>query len=65
MGRTCASLALTSIDCPVPSHNIDVSSNDLFDFMRTVTRDMADEYECIQKLAGEDPGTVGDQNEEN
>ena len=40
-------------------------SNDLFDFMRTATRDMADEYERIQKRATEDPGTAGDQGEEN
>jgi Domain of unknown function (DUF6602) len=33
--------------------------------MHTVTAQMADEYERIQKRAGEDPGTAGDQGEEN
>lgn len=39
--------------------------NDLFDFMKTATRNMADEYDRIQKRATEDPGTAGDQGEEN
>lgn len=40
-------------------------SNDLFDFMAAATNEMADEYERIQKRAAEDPGTAGDQGEEN
>lgn len=40
-------------------------SNDLYDFMIAVTRYMSDEYERIQKRACEDPGTAGDQGEEN
>jgi hypothetical protein len=44
---------------------IGAKSNDLCDFMIAVTRDMSDEYERIQKRACEDPGTAGDQGEEN
>ena len=40
-------------------------SNDLHDFMIGMTQDMAREYERIQKRATEDPGTAGDQGEEN
>ncbi len=40
-------------------------SNDLIDFMRAITQDMAHEYDRIQKRAAEDPGTAGDQGEEN
>ncbi len=40
-------------------------SHDLFDFMFQISRDMASEYERIQKRATEDPGTTGDQGEEN
>lgn len=39
-------------------------SHDLFDFMRTATREMQEDYERIQKRASEDPGTAGDQGEE-
>lgn len=37
----------------------------LNDFMEDVTREMSSEYERIQKYAVEDPGTAGDQGEEN
>ena len=43
-----------------PSHN-----HDLYDFMQENTFDMANEYQRIQKRAAEDPGTAGDQGEEN
>ena len=39
--------------------------HDLHDFMRQVTNEMSEEYERIQKRVGEDPGTAGDQGEEN
>lgn len=39
--------------------------HDLYDFMRQLSNDMAAEYERIQKRATEDPGTAGDQGEEN
>lgn len=39
-------------------------SHDLFDFMRAATREMQEDYERIQKRAVEDPGTAGDQGEE-
>ena len=40
-------------------------SHDLHDFMRRLSQDMAAEYDRIQKRAAEDPGTAGDQGEEN
>ena len=40
-------------------------SHDLFDFMSQISQEMALEYERIQKRATEDPGTAGDQGEEN
>lgn len=40
-------------------------SHDLFDFMAAATKEIGDEYERIQKRASEDPGTAGDQGEEN
>lgn len=40
-------------------------THDLHDFMRAMTEDMAREYDRIQKRASEDPGTAGDQGEEN
>ncbi len=40
-------------------------SSDLFDFTAAATKEMADEYERIRKRAAEDPGTAGDQGEEN
>ena len=40
-------------------------SHDLHDFMRQVGREMSDEYHRIQKRSNEDPGTAGDQGEEN
>jgi uncharacterized protein DUF6602 len=40
-------------------------SHDLLDFMVTVSREMSLEYDRIQKRAAEDPGTAGDQGEEN
>ena len=39
--------------------------HDLFDFMSQISMDMASEYDRIQKRATEDPGTAGDQGEEN
>ena len=39
--------------------------HDLHDFMLQVTHEMAAEYDRIQKRATEDPGTAGDQGEEN
>ncbi len=40
-------------------------NNDLNDFMQSATRQMEDDYNRIQKRALEDPGTAGDQGEEN
>lgn len=40
-------------------------SHDLIDFMTAAGRTMAEEYERIRKRATEDPGTAGDQGEEN
>lgn len=42
-----------------------MSLNDLFDYMRNATHQMQNEYERIQKRAVEDPGTAGDNGEEN
>lgn len=42
-----------------------MQSNDLIDFMNSATREMAEEYDRIQKRATEDSGTAGDQGEEN
>src|SRR4051812_20093503 len=39
--------------------------HELFDFVFAVTEDLAREYVRIQKRATEDPGTAGDQGEEN
>jgi hypothetical protein len=43
----------------------EVKSHDLFDFMLQISQEMSLEYERIQKRATEDPGTAGDQGEEN
>ncbi|PRY09799.1 hypothetical protein CLV24_1173 [Pontibacter ummariensis] len=40
-------------------------TNDLVDFMLSLTREMGDEYNRIQKRSTEDQGTAGDQGEEN
>ena len=40
-------------------------SHDLYDFMRQLSDEMVAEYNRIQKWATEDPGTAGDQGEEN
>lgn len=40
-------------------------THDLYDFMKQISVEMASEYERIQKRATEDPGTAGDQGEEN
>ena len=40
-------------------------THDLFDFMSQVSHDMSAEYQRIRKRANEDPGTAGDQGEEN
>ncbi len=42
-----------------------MQTNDLIDFINTATRDIENEYKRIQKRAVEDPGTAGDQGEEN
>jgi hypothetical protein len=42
-----------------------MTAHDLLDFMQTATNEMQDEYLRIQKRAKEDPGTAGDQGEEN
>ena len=47
------------------NNNSQEKTHDLFDFMRRISDKMAAEYECIQKRASEDPGTAGDQDEEN
>lgn len=39
--------------------------HDLHDFMRQISVEMSAEYDRIQKRATEDPGTAGDQGEEN
>ena len=41
------------------------SIHDLADFMRQVSAEMSSEYDRIQRRAREDPGTAGDQGEEN
>ena len=38
---------------------------DLYEFMRQLSDEMAAEYRRIQMRATEDPGTAGDQGEEN
>lgn len=40
-------------------------THDLHDFMRQISVEMSAEYDRIQKRASEDPGTAGDQGEEN
>lgn len=40
-------------------------THDLYDFMQQLNDEMAAEYDRIQKRATEDPGTAGDQGEEN
>src|SRR5699024_11024499 len=42
-----------------------MKSNDLIDFMNSATQEIENEYIRIQKRATEDPGTAGDQGEEN
>ena len=39
--------------------------HDLHDFMRQISAEIAAEYNRIRKRSGEDPGTAGDQGEEN
>lgn len=41
------------------------NQHELFDFLQSVSDGLADEYQRIQKRATEDPGTAGDQGEEN
>lgn len=50
-----------SIKEPMPQPK----THDLYDFMQQISREMSSEYERIQKRATEDPGTAGDQGEEN
>ena len=40
-------------------------THDLYDFMRQIDAEMAAEYNRIRKRTAEDPGTAGDQGEEN
>ena len=40
-------------------------SHDLYDFMLQISDEMSAEYNRIQMRATEDPGTAGDQGEEN
>jgi hypothetical protein len=40
-------------------------AHDLYDFMRQISAEMSAEYDRIQMRATEDPGTAGDQGEEN
>jgi hypothetical protein len=40
-------------------------THDLYDFMQQIDAEMAAEYNRIRKRATEDPGTAGDQGEEN
>lgn len=42
-----------------------MQSNDLIDFIGSASRQISEEYDRIQKRATEDPGTAGDQGEEN
>lgn len=42
-----------------------MQSNDLVDFIKSASTQISDEYARIQKRATEDPGTAGDQGEEN
>ena len=44
---------------------IKTDSHDLDDFMLAAADEMASEYESFQKRVKEDPGTAGDQGEEN
>ncbi|MBD2094873.1 hypothetical protein H6F90_06860 [Trichocoleus sp. FACHB-591] len=44
---------------------MEIKSHDLNDFMQSVTTEMSCEYNRIRKRATEDPGTAGDQGEEN
>ena len=41
------------------------TTHDLYEFMRQLSNEMAEEYDRIQMRATEDPGTAGDQGEEN
>lgn len=42
-----------------------IKNHDLFDFMRQITDEMESEYTRIQRRSADDPGTAGDQGEEN
>lgn len=44
---------------------IQQKTHDLYDFMRQISAEMSAEYNRIQMRATEDPGTAGDQGEEN
>lgn len=41
------------------------STHDLFDFFRKANHNISDEYARICRRVNEDPGTAGDQGEEN
>ena len=43
----------------------DTQPHDLHTFMEQVTREIASEYKRIYTRAAEDPGTAGDEGEEN
>ena len=40
-------------------------THDLYNFMEQISDEMSAEYHRIQRRAAEDPGTAGDQGEEN
>jgi len=48
-------------ECAMPQQK----THDLYDFMRQMSAEMSAEYDRIQMRATEDPGTAGDQGEEN
>jgi hypothetical protein len=47
------------------SENFSKKNHELHDFMSQLTEDIRSEYERIQKRVFEDPGTAGDEGEEN
>lgn len=42
-----------------------MQNHDLFDFLASITQEIENEYKRIQKRSKDDPGTAGDQGEEN
>ena len=45
--------------------NMSTSTHDLFDFFKKANSNISDEYTRICRRVNEDPGTAGDQGEEN